>query len=102
MSNRLDPDQARHFVGPDLGPYCLQKLSAHKASRQRVKLNVWYEHFSASILCVYEQRRQWPDYVMHKLILASAGHLYDKYQISCSDPFITHDISITMLLIIHF
>ena len=28
MSNSLDPDQARHFVGPDLGPNCLQKLSA--------------------------------------------------------------------------
>ena len=25
MSNRLDPDQARHFVRPDLGPICLQK-----------------------------------------------------------------------------
>ena len=28
VSNSLDPDQARHFVGPDLGPNCLQKLSA--------------------------------------------------------------------------
>ena len=28
MSNSLDPDQARHFVGPDLGPNCLQLLSA--------------------------------------------------------------------------
>ena len=28
MSNSLDPDQARHFVGPDLGPNCLQWLSA--------------------------------------------------------------------------
>ena len=27
MSNSLDPDQARHFVGPDLGPNCLQRLS---------------------------------------------------------------------------
>ena len=27
VSNSLDPDQARHFVGPDLGPNCLQKLS---------------------------------------------------------------------------
>ena len=27
MSNRLDPDQARHFVGSDLGLICLQKLS---------------------------------------------------------------------------
>ena len=24
----LDPDQARHFDGPDLVPYCLQRLSA--------------------------------------------------------------------------
>ena len=22
VSNNLDPDQAQHFVGPDLGPYC--------------------------------------------------------------------------------
>ena len=28
MSNSLDPDQARHFAGPDLGPNCLQRLSA--------------------------------------------------------------------------
>ena len=28
VSNSLDPDQARHLVGPDLGPNCLQKLSA--------------------------------------------------------------------------
>ena len=25
MSNSLEPDQARHLVGPDLGPNCLQK-----------------------------------------------------------------------------
>ena len=24
--NRLDPDQARHLVGPDLGPNCSQWL----------------------------------------------------------------------------
>ena len=24
VSNRLDPDQALRFVGPDLGPTCLQ------------------------------------------------------------------------------
>ena len=28
VSNNLDLDQAGHFVGPDLGPNCLQKLSA--------------------------------------------------------------------------
>ena len=33
MLNSLDPDQARHFVGPDPGPNCLQRLSADNASR---------------------------------------------------------------------
>ena len=28
MSNGLDPDQDRRFVGPHLGPICLQRLSA--------------------------------------------------------------------------
>ena len=36
MPNSLDPDQARHFVWPDLGPNCLQRLSADERSRQRV------------------------------------------------------------------
>ena len=26
VSNKLNPDQARHFVGSDLGPNCLQRL----------------------------------------------------------------------------
>ena len=33
MSNSLDPDQARRFVGPDLGPNCLQRLSADDTGR---------------------------------------------------------------------
>ena len=33
----LDPDQAQHFVGPDLGPKCRQRLSADDTGRQRVK-----------------------------------------------------------------
>ena len=28
VSNSLDPDQDRRYVGPDLGPNCLQRLSA--------------------------------------------------------------------------
>ena len=28
VSNSLDPDQARQNIGPDLGPKCLQRLSA--------------------------------------------------------------------------
>ena len=37
MSNSLDTDQARHFVGLHLGPNWLQRLSADDTSRQRVK-----------------------------------------------------------------
>ena len=34
MSNSLDPDQARHFVRPDLGQNCLQRLSAYIAGKE--------------------------------------------------------------------
>ena len=40
MSNSLDPDQDRHYVGPDLGPNCLQSLSATtKVTASREKVN---------------------------------------------------------------
>ena len=34
VSNSLDPDQAQHFVVPDLGQNCLQRLSADIASKE--------------------------------------------------------------------
>ena len=36
MTNSLDPDQARRFVGPDLDPNCLPRLLADDTGRQRV------------------------------------------------------------------
>ena len=36
VSNSLDPDQAGQNVGPDLGPNCLQRLSADNTIWQRV------------------------------------------------------------------
>ena len=45
MSNSLDPNQAQHFVGPDLDPNCFQRLSAVLAnpklplSEERVCVN---------------------------------------------------------------
>ena len=33
VQNGFDPDQARRFVEPDLGPNCLQRLSADETSR---------------------------------------------------------------------
>ena len=38
VSNSLDQDQARHFVGPDLGPNCLHRLSADGTGGLRVKV----------------------------------------------------------------
>ena len=34
MPNSLYPDQGRHYVGPDLAPNCLQKLTADDKSRR--------------------------------------------------------------------
>ena len=36
VATSLDPGQARRFGGPDLGPKCLQRLSADDTSRQSV------------------------------------------------------------------
>ena len=36
VSNSLDPDQEQHFMGPDLGPNCLQKMTKVTASKERV------------------------------------------------------------------
>ena len=47
MSNSLDPDQARHSVGPHLVPNCLQKLSADDTGRQRLKAGSKFEN----VLC---------------------------------------------------
>ena len=33
MANSLDPDQAQDSVGPDLGPYCLQRSAADSKIR---------------------------------------------------------------------
>ena len=43
MSNSLDPGQARHLVGPDLGPNCLQILSADDTSRQRANAGIKFK-----------------------------------------------------------
>ena len=39
VSNRLDPDQTRCFVKPDLGPNCLQRLSVDGLRKQSVTVD---------------------------------------------------------------
>ena len=43
VSNSLDPDKARLSVGPDLGPICLQRLSADDTSQLAIML---FKHYS--------------------------------------------------------
>ena len=43
-SKSLDLDQARHFVGPDLGPNCLQNVSVDNTRRKRVKVVTPFEN----------------------------------------------------------
>ena len=40
MSNNLDPGQVRHYVGPDLGPNCLPRLSADHTCKLRSNIAV--------------------------------------------------------------
>ena len=40
MSNGLDPDEERHSVDSDLGPNCLQRLSADKPPLARKELTL--------------------------------------------------------------
>ena len=44
MSNVLNPGQDRHSVSPDLGPNCLQRLSAdiQGSNRHEKYLNIQY------------------------------------------------------------
>ena len=40
VSNSLDPDHARHFVRPDLGPICLLKVLSRREIRLFIVANV--------------------------------------------------------------
>ena len=48
VPNSLNPDQARHFVGPDLGQNCMQRLSAENTSRQS-SLFIYFSNKTADV-----------------------------------------------------
>ena len=50
VSNGSDPDQDRHIVGPDLGPNCLQRLSADDKSPVAKKelIKFWYLWYNSA------------------------------------------------------
>ena len=56
MSNSLDPDQARHFVGSDLGPNCLGRFSADYTSRQSFSFTLMHaayvSYWATGLQCI--------------------------------------------------
>ena len=52
MSNSLDPDQDRHYVGPDLDSNCLQALSGDGISMQRVGREMY------RLRCYFERHKK--------------------------------------------
>ena len=59
VSNSLGPDQVRHSVGHDLGPNCVQRLSADDTSSQRVSLLVLPTDNFANSLGLDQTRVAW-------------------------------------------
>ena len=59
MSNSMETDQARHFVGPDLDPNCLQCLSADDKSKKSMRresiltLCMLGIHVSVVVCCLF-------------------------------------------------
>ena len=52
MSNSLDSDQDHHYVGPDLGPNCLQWLSAdNKVAASKERINIKADFRFTNISC---------------------------------------------------
>ena len=58
MLNSLDPGQARRSVGPDLGPSCLQRLSADDTSRHRVKVSFYHEWMKLCAMSIKVPRQK--------------------------------------------
>ena len=53
VSNSLDPDQARHFVGPDLGPNCLQGSLQGSSADNKMSGWIWVQ----TVWKGYQQQR---------------------------------------------
>ena len=53
MSKSLDPDQAQHFVGPDLGPNWLQRFSAYDTCKGGVVFGIMNESLSCQYLNLF-------------------------------------------------
>ena len=84
ISNNLDPDQARRYVEPDLGPNCLQRSSAEKATLKAVDYSLTKGRITLFILVAYliHIRK-----ISTKLSILTFKGLPGKISIKCSDFF---------------
>ena len=61
MSNCLDPDQDQHFVGPDLGPNYLQRLSADDKSHPSMEIKCMQLRWALLVLASLKEKAQSSD-----------------------------------------
>ena len=79
VSNSLDPDQARHFVGPDLGPNCLQGLSAD------IKMSGWI--WVKMKLAPTKLRNLPDDNCLVQALIFVQAFVFDLAQLTCQKRF---------------
>ena len=56
ISNSLDPDKTRHFVGSDLGPSCLKGYQQMKASAATSEKGTEQERLERGVSCADPER----------------------------------------------
>ena len=75
VSNSLDPDQAQHFVGPDLGPKYLQMLSAEDT---RIAIFIPWSHCWIWIKLYHKEQLTYLNvYIIFQLV-NSSKHRFSK------------------------
>ena len=94
VSNRLDPDQARHFVRTDLGPNCLQRLSADDTRRQRVK------QMNQKIITIFLLKLFANHYLRQKLPVSKATNIFmDSSNLCRQNKFTAYKVLMWLILL---
>ena len=65
MSNSFDPDQVLCFAQPDVGPNCLQRLSAVDTGMESVKKYQCFQNDKKSVSSLMHQVREAVNTIYH-------------------------------------
>ena len=103
MSNSLHPDQARQFVGPDLGSNCLQRLSADDTSSHS---RIWYislTQYSYSHKEAHGETKLFSGFCWHLMVylLCRLQHLHCMYFCPSVTP-LTHSNLMDIYILINW